>query len=35
VPAGDTVKQEFFDGDMDGFLALALRYAILTLSQQP
>jgi purine-nucleoside phosphorylase len=35
VPAGDTVKQEFFDGDMDGFLALALRYAILTLSEQP
>jgi len=35
VPAGDTVKQEFFEGDMDGFLTLALRYAILTLSEQP
>jgi purine-nucleoside phosphorylase len=35
VPTGDTVKQEFFDGDMDSFLALALRHAILTLSEQP
>ena len=35
VPTGDIVKQEFFDGDMDRFLALALRHAILTLSEQP
>jgi purine-nucleoside phosphorylase len=35
VPTGDVVKQEFFEGDMDGFLALALRHAILTLSEQP
>jgi purine-nucleoside phosphorylase len=35
VPAGDGLKQEFFDGDTDAFLALALRHAIMALSEQP
>lgn len=32
IPTGDTVRQEFFDGDLDALLALALRHAIATLS---
>ncbi len=35
VPAGDVLKQEFFEGDIDGLLALALRHAIQVLSEQP
>jgi purine-nucleoside phosphorylase len=35
VPAGDSLKQEFSDGDIDGLLALALRHAIQVLSAQP
>jgi purine-nucleoside phosphorylase len=35
VPAGDVLKQEFFEGDIDGLLALALRHAIRVLSEQP
>ena len=34
VPAGDTVRQEFYDGDLDALLALALRQAIATLLAQ-
>jgi purine-nucleoside phosphorylase len=34
VPTEDTVRQEFFDGDLDVLLALALRHAIATLSTQ-
>ena len=32
VSRGDTVRQEFYDGDLDALLALALRQAIATLS---
>jgi purine-nucleoside phosphorylase/uncharacterized protein (DUF3820 family) len=32
VATGDTVRQEFFNGDLDALLALALRHAIATLS---
>jgi purine-nucleoside phosphorylase len=35
VPTGDTLRQDFFDGDLDGLLALALRHAIATLSTLP
>jgi purine-nucleoside phosphorylase/uncharacterized protein (DUF3820 family) len=35
VPAGDALRQEFFDGDLDALLALALRQAIATLSSSP
>jgi len=35
VPAGDVLKQEFFEGDINGLLALALRHAIQVLSEQP
>ena len=35
VPAGDSLKQEFSDGDIDGLLALAVRHAIQVLSAQP
>jgi purine-nucleoside phosphorylase/uncharacterized protein (DUF3820 family) len=35
VPTADTLRQDFFDGDVDALLALALRHAIVTLSTLP
>ncbi len=35
VPAGDTLRQDFFEGDVDALLALALQHAIATLSTLP
>jgi purine-nucleoside phosphorylase len=35
VPSADSLRQEFFDGDVDALLALALRHAIAALSTLP